>query len=48
MREWRMGDPLNPENRVGALVSTEHFDKVRSYLDQAVAENLAVVHGGET
>jgi 4-(gamma-glutamylamino)butanal dehydrogenase len=48
MREWRMGDPLNPENRVGALVSTEHFDKVKSYLDQAVAENLAVVHGGET
>jgi gamma-glutamyl-gamma-aminobutyraldehyde dehydrogenase len=48
MREWKMGDPLDPENRVGALVSTEHFDKVRSYLDQAVAENLAVVHGGAT
>ena len=35
MREWRMGDPLDPENRVGALVSTEHFDKVKSYLDEA-------------
>ena len=23
MREWKMGDPLDPENRVGALVSTE-------------------------
>jgi gamma-glutamyl-gamma-aminobutyraldehyde dehydrogenase len=35
MREWKMGDPLDPENRVGALVSTEHFEKVTSYLDVA-------------
>lgn len=33
-REWPMGDPLNPENRVGALVSKAHFDKVCSYLDK--------------
>ena len=33
MREWKMGDPLDPENRVGALVSTAHFEKVKSYLD---------------
>ncbi|MEM5502928.1 aldehyde dehydrogenase [Ahrensia kielensis] len=33
-REWPMGDPLNPENRVGALVSKDHFDKVCSYLDK--------------
>lgn len=31
-REWPMGDPLNPENRVGALVSKAHFEKVCSYL----------------
>jgi gamma-glutamyl-gamma-aminobutyraldehyde dehydrogenase len=31
-REWPMGDPLNPENRVGALVSRAHFDKVAGYL----------------
>ena len=37
MREWRMGDPLDPENRVGALVSTEHFAKVTSYLDDSKA-----------
>lgn len=35
MREWKMGDPLDPENRVGALVSTAHFEKVKSYLDEA-------------
>ncbi len=33
-REWPMGDPLNPENRVGALVSKAHFDKVCSYFEK--------------
>lgn len=33
-REWPMGDPLNPENRVGVLVSKSHFDKVCSYLNK--------------
>lgn len=32
MREWKMGDPLDPENRVGSLVSKAHFAKVQSYL----------------
>lgn len=32
-REWPMGDPLDPVNRVGSLVSKQHFDKVSSYLD---------------
>lgn len=31
-REWPMGDPLDPVNRVGALVSKAHFDKVSGYL----------------
>lgn len=33
-REWPMGDPLNPLNRVGALVSEAHFNKVCSYLEK--------------
>ncbi|MCV6594480.1 MAG: aldehyde dehydrogenase [Silicimonas sp.] len=35
LREWPMGDPLDPANRVGALVSTAHFDKVCAYLGGA-------------
>ena len=35
LREWPMGDPLDPVNRVGALVSQAHFDKVSAYLDGA-------------
>jgi len=45
-REWRMGDPLDPQNRVGALISKEHFEKVCSYL--AAAEKSAVLMGGTT
>jgi gamma-glutamyl-gamma-aminobutyraldehyde dehydrogenase len=48
LRDWKMGDPLDPENRVGSLVSPEHFAKVKSYLDQAITEKLSVVHGGQT
>ncbi len=34
-RDWRVGDPLDPETRVGALVSPAHFTKVCGYLEQA-------------
>lgn len=34
-REWKLGDPLDPSVRVGALVSRAHFDKVCSYIAKA-------------
>ncbi|KIQ60610.1 MULTISPECIES: aldehyde dehydrogenase [Pseudomonas] len=48
LNEWKMGDPLDPHNRVGALVSSDHFEKVKSYLDYANGDKLAVVYGGDT
>jgi gamma-glutamyl-gamma-aminobutyraldehyde dehydrogenase len=48
MREWKMGDPLDPAYRIGSLVSEAHFRKVRSYIEQAHAEELRVVFGGGT
>ncbi|WP_435258139.1 aldehyde dehydrogenase [Thioclava sp. FR2] len=42
-REWPMGDPLDPVNRVGALVSKAHFDKVCGYLDKGAK----VILGGK-
>jgi gamma-glutamyl-gamma-aminobutyraldehyde dehydrogenase len=48
MREWKMGNPLDPDNRLGAMVSKAHFEKVRSYLEQAAVEKLDVVFGGNT
>jgi gamma-glutamyl-gamma-aminobutyraldehyde dehydrogenase len=48
LREWQMGNPLDPQHRLGALVSEAHFHKVRSYLQQAAAENLRIAFGGDT
>lgn len=39
-QHWNIGDPLNPETRMGALVSEGHYSKVCSYLDQA--ENVVI------
>lgn len=41
-REWVVGDPLNPEVRVGALVSKAHFAKVSGYLKTAKGEKLVM------
>jgi 4-(gamma-glutamylamino)butanal dehydrogenase len=42
-REWPLGDPLDPETRLGAMVSKAHFDKVSGYLKDAPK---AVIGGG--
>ncbi|WP_170409987.1 aldehyde dehydrogenase [Ruegeria atlantica] len=34
-KQWNIGDPLNPETRMGALVSESHYNKVCGYLGQA-------------
>jgi 4-(gamma-glutamylamino)butanal dehydrogenase len=46
LSDWAMGDPLDPDNRLGCLISKAHFDKVASYLDAARAEGLDVLAGG--
>ncbi|MCU5775311.1 aldehyde dehydrogenase [Erwiniaceae bacterium BAC15a-03b] len=46
--EWKMGDPLDPASRLGALIGKAHFDKVNSYLALARAENLTILHGGDS
>ncbi len=33
LRDWKMGNPLDPQNQLGALIDRSHFDKVCSYLD---------------
>lgn len=48
LQNWKMGDPLDPENRLGAMVSKAHFEKVRSYLVHAESEKLNFIFGGET
>jgi gamma-glutamyl-gamma-aminobutyraldehyde dehydrogenase len=42
-RDWKTGNPLDPQNHLGALIDNEHFKKVSSYLDKG-----EVVLGGNT
>ena len=46
IREWPVGNPLDPVNRIGALVSTDHFNKVNGYLGKA--DSGAILLGGGT
>ena len=48
IEDWKLGDPLDPDNRLGAMVSKAHFEKVLSYLEYASEQQLNVVQGGET
>jgi aldehyde dehydrogenase len=43
----KVGDPLDTDTMVGALVSKEQFDKVMSYIDIGKAEGAKVVAGGD-
>ena len=33
IRDWKVGDPLDPGVHIGALIDAEHCDKVRSFLE---------------
>ena len=47
-REWPMGEPLDPTNRIGALVSKDHFEKVCGYLALGKTDGVRVLLGGNT
>jgi betaine-aldehyde dehydrogenase len=42
----RVGDPLNPETQIGALISPEHMAKVLGYIERGVAEGARLAIGG--
>jgi len=42
----RIGDPMNPETQVGALISEPHMHKVLSYIERGRAEGARVLTGG--
>jgi gamma-glutamyl-gamma-aminobutyraldehyde dehydrogenase len=44
-RELRPGDPLDPESRLGALVSAEHTDRVMDYVDTGRDEADLILGG---
>jgi betaine-aldehyde dehydrogenase len=42
----RIGDPLQADTQVGALISTEHLEKVMGYIARGRAEGARVLTGG--
>lgn len=46
-RDWRMGNPLDPEVQLGALIEEGHLEKVMGHIESARAEGLTPISGGE-
>ncbi|MEJ9150434.1 aldehyde dehydrogenase [Bacillus smithii] len=46
-KELTVGDPLDPNSKVGALISKEHYERVSSYLKIAREEGGNIVIGGK-
>jgi len=42
----KVGDPLEPDTDVGAIVSKQHFDKIMSYVELAQTEGGKILTGG--
>ena len=42
----RVGDPLDPDTQVGALISEEHMDKVLGFIARGRAQGARLVTGG--
>lgn len=46
-RTWRVGDPLDPNTRVGPMIERPHLDKVLAYIEAGKREGAVVVMGGQ-
>ena len=42
----RMGDPLDPETEMGAMVSPQHRDRVMSFIERGKSDGLRLATGG--
>jgi gamma-glutamyl-gamma-aminobutyraldehyde dehydrogenase len=47
MQAWQTGDPLDPSNALGAIVSREQYDQICDYIAKGKAEGATVLAGGE-
>ena len=43
---WKVGDPLDPETRVGPLIEKDHMRKVLDYIESGRREGAKLVLGG--
>lgn len=47
LRLWRTGDPLDPKNHLGAIVSREQYDRILGYIEAGKKEGAKLVAGGK-
>lgn len=47
LQHWKVGLPTDPATHIGPLVEKIHFDKVKQFLDDAVAQGATLAHGGK-
>lgn len=45
--EWKTGNPLNGENRLGALIEQPHMEKILKYIEVGKSEGGKLIYGGE-
>lgn len=46
-RQLVVGDPMDKNTRIGAIVSKDHYDKILSYIDLAKEEGGRILAGGK-
>jgi len=46
-KTWKVGDPLDPTNRLGPMIEKPHLDKVLRYIEAGKAEGAKLVMGGK-
>jgi gamma-glutamyl-gamma-aminobutyraldehyde dehydrogenase len=45
--QWPVGDPQDPQTRIGPMIEQAHLDKVLGYIETGRAEGAAVTTGGQ-
>lgn len=46
VRDWKTGDPLDPEVRMGPMIEMSHGEKVMGYVEAGKKEGAKLVYGG--
>ncbi|WP_075289516.1 aldehyde dehydrogenase family protein [Pararhizobium arenae] len=44
----KVGDPLDPETKVGAIITPQHLEKIVGYVSAASGNGATVAHGGSS
>ncbi|WP_458117642.1 aldehyde dehydrogenase [Bacillus sp. PK6-026] len=46
-KELKVGDPFDPDTNIGALISSEHTERVMNYIELAKREGGVILNGGK-